>query len=387
MEGKVMAFVKAYGPAAAANWRAGGSPPLYKLASAGIESGWGAKAPGFNFFGAKAGASWDGPRQLLATWEAAPTEARARDLAGRVAARGGQVLKALPPGADGNPFAASYALRVKDWFAAYPDAAASFRHHDRILKADRYAAAWQHREDSTAFARAVAAGGYATDPHYNDKLQAGITLVRQAAGQPAAPARLAYGPNADSSALRPWAARVVAEALERSGNPSATVTSTRRTPESQARAMAANLAARGAADARRLYGPAGEMVVDAWEAAKARGLSPAQVEAGMAAAIRRIGPEKVSRHMGDFTRLAVLDVAPSSLARPAAFIAALKADPRVSRLLSPPDDPAIHIEIPRPPGASWLATMEAADAAALAYTAALSMAGIYFFFLRKPRRK
>jgi hypothetical protein len=64
--------------------------------------------------------------------------------------------------------------------------------------------------------------------------------------------------------------------------------------------------------------------------------------------ILRIGPTRVSRHAADPRVLNVFDVAPSSVARRAAFERAVRADRRVARFLIPPQDPGYHLEIPQP---------------------------------------
>jgi len=67
----------------------------------------------------------------------------------------------------------------------------------------------------------------------------------------------------------------------------------------------------------------------------------------MAAKIMALGPERVSRHACDPNVLNVFDVAPSSIGNKHAFEAAASADERVSRFLTPPDDPGYHLEIPQ----------------------------------------
>jgi flagellum-specific peptidoglycan hydrolase FlgJ len=56
---------------------------------------------------------------------------------------------------------------VRDWFRVYPSPAEAFLAHGHFLRDNhRYAPAFQHLDDPFAFARAVAAAGYATDPTY-----------------------------------------------------------------------------------------------------------------------------------------------------------------------------------------------------------------------------
>jgi hypothetical protein len=46
--------------------------------------------------------------------------------------------------------------------------------------------------------------------------------------------------------------------------------------------------------------------------------------------------------------LNVFDVAPSSIKDKVAFERAVKAERRVTKFLTPPDDPGYHLEIPQP---------------------------------------
>ena len=71
----------------------------------------------------------------------------------------------------------------------------------------------------------------------------------------------------------------------------------------------------------------------------------------MEAKIKQLGCNKVSHHCSD--EYDVFDVGPSSIADTAAFRRALDAAVRsgaIAMYLSPPQDPAFHIEIPLGPG-------------------------------------
>lgn len=62
-------FLKYYLPYAVQNEKDTNVPAMVTLAQAALESGWGAHAPGNNFFGIKAGKSWKGETQNKMTWE------------------------------------------------------------------------------------------------------------------------------------------------------------------------------------------------------------------------------------------------------------------------------------------------------------------------------
>lgn len=70
----------------------------------------------------------------------------------------------------------------------------------------------------------------------------------------------------------------------------------------------------------------------------------------MSTKISYLGSSKVFRHTGDPNKLNVVDIAPSSinLTLRKKFEDAVKNDTRVSKFLTPPGDPAYHLEIPQP---------------------------------------
>jgi len=145
-------FVATFGASARASQAKHGVPALVTLGQAALESGWGAHAPRFNFFGIKAKASDpEASRQLL----------RTREVLTHPNGRFPEVIS-VTPRADGR-----YDYVVRDWFRAYPDAQTAFDAHGEFLvRNKRYAKAFASRHDPYAFAAAVARAGYATDPSY-----------------------------------------------------------------------------------------------------------------------------------------------------------------------------------------------------------------------------
>lgn len=123
--------------------RLGVAPELVQ-AHAALESGWGQRplrtadgASSHNLFGIKAGAAWQG-----ATGESTTTE-----------------------------YVNGAALKTRERFRAYPDAASAFQDYARVLSDNpRYRAALNTGSDAHAFAQGLARGGYATDPGYAAKL-------------------------------------------------------------------------------------------------------------------------------------------------------------------------------------------------------------------------
>lgn len=113
-------------------------PASFTIAQAALESGWGARTIGAanNLFGIKADPSWTGPKVQAVTTEYI----------------------------NGRP------IHVLAWFRSYPNFGASVRDHTAFLCTnERYAGCFASR-DGEAFAKAVAAAGYATDPNYATKI-------------------------------------------------------------------------------------------------------------------------------------------------------------------------------------------------------------------------
>jgi flagellar protein FlgJ len=121
-----------------------GVAPELVQAHAALESGWGQRpiragdgASSHNLFGIKASGKWDG-----AVAESATTE-----------------------------YVGGAALKTKERFRAYPDAASAFRDYAQMLLDNpRYKGAIGAGDDAHAFAQGLAKGGYATDPAYASKL-------------------------------------------------------------------------------------------------------------------------------------------------------------------------------------------------------------------------
>jgi flagellar protein FlgJ len=121
-----------------------GVAPELVQAHAALESGWGQRpiragdgASSHNLFGIKASGKWEG-----AVAETATTE-----------------------------YVGGAALKTKERFRAYPDAASAFRDYAQMLLDNpRYKGAIGAGNDAHTFARGLAKGGYATDPAYAAKL-------------------------------------------------------------------------------------------------------------------------------------------------------------------------------------------------------------------------
>ena len=162
------------------------------------------------------------------------------------------------------------------------------------------------------------------------------------------PVEIKFGPNAKKDSVTNFSLLVLEDILQKAGLTSATISSTARTPADQARVMFNNIEATSVAKQKQLYAAAGDLVIDEYVKAKKAGKTPVEIKAAMEAKINEIGPTKISHHAADPNVLCVFDVAPSSIAKKAAFEKAVTADKRVKKFIKPPLDPGYHLEIPQP---------------------------------------
>lgn len=164
---------------------------------------------------------------------------------------------------------------------------------------------------------------------------------------PAASVTIAFGPSANRRDLRPHSRRVLTDILRAAGLRDCTITSTSRKPADQARVMFQNLELLGVASQKALYGPFGDQVIDVFAQGKRAGRSAARIQLAMERKIVELGPGNVSRHAADPKVLNVFDIAPTSIRNPRAFERAARKERGVSKLLTPPNDPGFHLEIPQ----------------------------------------
>lgn len=159
---------------------------------------------------------------------------------------------------------------------------------------------------------------------------------------------ISFGPRANRSSVSTRSLAILQDICVRAGLPGLLITSTSRTPADQARIMYANLERHGVAAQKALYARPGERVIDVYVAGKKAGLSKDKILSDMTAEILLLGPSSVSKHTADPARLNVIDIAPSSIRNKRSFELVVRADPRISRFLTPSSsDPAYHLEIPQ----------------------------------------
>jgi flagellar protein FlgJ len=147
--GHVQAFQARVGAHAEEASRTTGIPAKFMLGQAALESGWGRRelvaadgTPSHNLFGIKAGAGWQGKVVEHTTTE----------------------------------YVHGVAQKMVQKFRAYDNYADSFRDYAQLLRSNpRYQQVLANAQDASGFAQGLQRAGYATDPHYADKLTRIIT--------------------------------------------------------------------------------------------------------------------------------------------------------------------------------------------------------------------
>lgn len=155
---------------------------------------------------------------------------------------------------------------------------------------------------------------------------------------------------------------VIKDVMRAAGQANASISSTIRTPKSQAAAMFNNILRTSVQTQKNLYAAAGDQVIDVY-AGMTKGKTKAQIlaaapaiESAMEAKIIALGNkgQRVSRHVAtraQYDKYNVLDIAPNSLSNSALFLKFAKLDPRIvqNKVFGPSNgDPGDHLEIPQP---------------------------------------
>lgn len=154
-------FVKTYLPEAKKVEAKTGFHYLIPLTQGALESGWGAKVKGNNFFGIKDTDGVNGNEQLITTTEYLSTDK----------AKFPTIISITKVG---NKFK----YIVKDWFRKYPSAEKAFEDHiNFFLKNKRYSEAIKYKSNPEKFFEEIAKAGYATAPDYANQLKAVMKSV------------------------------------------------------------------------------------------------------------------------------------------------------------------------------------------------------------------
>jgi flagellum-specific peptidoglycan hydrolase FlgJ len=131
-------FIAAITPHAQAIQQKYGVPASIVIAQAALETGWGEKVKGNNYFGVKAGDSWKGDRVDVATHE----------------------------------YVNGKRVALTDSFRAYGSLKESVTNYGQMLaRSARYASVVTSGGDAYDIAEGLHDAGYATDPKYADKLK------------------------------------------------------------------------------------------------------------------------------------------------------------------------------------------------------------------------
>ena len=142
-------YTKKYFPYAAAVAERYGLPVDVILTQSGLESGWGEKAFGNNFFGIKVGKSWTGEKQLLWTYE----------------------------------YINGKKTFIQSWFRKYPSIIEGWLDYGRLITSNKryHAAVAEYRRtgNSITYIYMIAAAGYATKPTYATDLINTLYSVRK----------------------------------------------------------------------------------------------------------------------------------------------------------------------------------------------------------------
>ncbi|HVY08466.1 MAG TPA: flagellar assembly peptidoglycan hydrolase FlgJ [Burkholderiales bacterium] len=141
---RTRSFIERHAADASAVSAESGIPASYLIGQAALETGWGRSeirandgTASHNLFGIKAGPGWQGRTVDVTTTE----------------------------------YSGGTAARTVQTFRAYDSYADSFRDYAGLLASNaRYAQVLKNTDNARAYARELQRAGYATDPHYADKL-------------------------------------------------------------------------------------------------------------------------------------------------------------------------------------------------------------------------
>ena len=162
-------FIMQYKPFALETERKTGISHLFILAQAALETGWGERGVGNNFFGIKV------PKNLV---NSTPNEKKQLLRTNEVLSSANAVFPkifSIKKRADGK-----YTYVVLDWFRKYDTPEECFTDHAELFfRNKRYAKTLLVRSDPYKFAEEVAKAGYATATNYADSLKKLIKKIEE----------------------------------------------------------------------------------------------------------------------------------------------------------------------------------------------------------------
>ncbi len=161
---------------------------------------------------------------------------------------------------------------------------------------------------------------------------------------------VSFTSDCNSSVVNAKAIKILKIALKKSGNTSAIITSTIRTPEAQAGAMYDNIVKTGPDAQKAIYKAPGQAVVDAYTTAKNAGKSKKQIIQAMVDKINALWPQRVSLHvvpLAEYAKLNVFDVSQNSISKKTAFKAQLDSMKSTGTIQQDfEENGCYHIEVP-----------------------------------------
>lgn len=142
----VQEFVRQYTPHANRVAIQYNVPSLATLTQAAWESGWGKKAPKFNFFGMTAGSNYNGKTQSLNTYE----------------------------------YVNGVKVKVVRNFRAYDNPTQAFADYAANLASkNQFRSAFDYKHRPELFLKHIAENGYATDPNYYSHLMQILNMIKK----------------------------------------------------------------------------------------------------------------------------------------------------------------------------------------------------------------
>ncbi len=114
--------------------------------------------------------------------------------------------------------------------------------------------------------------------------------------------------------------------------------------------MFTNIRKKGMPSQRDLYGLHGDRVIDTYERETSAGSNYEKIIQAMANTIINEGREKFSKHLGDYSKLAAVDIRPSTVVNHTSLREAIALELHNDRVKDAitdlVNDPAFHLEIP-----------------------------------------
>ena len=160
-------FIKQYKPFALETERKTGISHLFVLAQAALETGWGERGVGNNFFGIKV------PKKLISS---TPNEKKQLLCTNEVLSSANAVFPKIFSIKKRADF--KYTYVVLDWFRKYDTPEECFTDHAELFfRNKRYAKALLVKSDPYKFAEEIAKAGYATAINYASSLKKLIKMI------------------------------------------------------------------------------------------------------------------------------------------------------------------------------------------------------------------